>query len=375
MKIAARENNLAAPGTRRRSAILSRYVCIGFLVPFLCAIFVFVALFLLMDVLDNVSEFIEKGIAPGKIALYYACLQPSNIVNVMPVAVLLGTSFLTMTLGRNNELTAMRASGLSLASCAMPIWISAVLSSLLVFAINESWGAACQRKAANIYYGHVKKSKAAGRISFRNPVGRRDWSVEAIDDDNNARGPVLRQYREDGSSEYMIAAQLAVRTQEGWLFKDGFIQHYGKDGLNLAGKEEYFRERLVDCKENLKELNELGSDAELMNILSLYRALRNPFLTSSRKTRLMRVLIWNRLTLPLASIVAALFAFSLTISTERKGAVKGFAVAVAMLVLFHIVGQLGVTLGRNAYVHPFIGGALPQLAFLAAAVYSMYRRQ
>ena len=89
----------------------------------------------------------------------------------------------------------------------------------------------------------------------------------------------------------------------------------------------------------------------------------------------MRVLIWNRLTLPLASIVAALFAFSLTISTERKGAVKGFAVAVAMLVLFHIVGQLGVTLGRNAYVHPFIGGALPQLAFLAAAVYSMYRRQ
>ena len=376
MKSFARDNSQAVPGSaRRRSPILTRYICGGFIVPFVCSVLVFIALFLLRDVLDNVSEFIDKGIPPVQIAVYYLALQPANLVNVMPVAVLLGTSFLTMTLGRNNELTAMRASGLSLASCAMPIWICAILASILVFAINESWGALCQRKAADIYYGTVKKKKTMERFSFRNPLERRDWSVEALDENGNAKAPVVRQYDENGKNKAMIAAQKATRTKEGWLFENGFMQNYGKDGIALHGKELYFKEKVFPFAENLKELSELGKDTEMMSIALLYRAIHNPFMTSMRKQRLMKVLIWNRITVPLASLVAALFAFSLTISTGRKGAVKGFAVAVALLVLFYVMAQLGVTFGRNGYLPPFVGGALPQLLFLAIAVYSMYRRQ
>lgn len=376
MSSVARENKASDAGGRRRySSILSRYVCVGFLVPFVCSVLVFIALFLLRDVLDNISDFLDKGIAPAKIALYYFALQPANLVNVMPVAVLLGTSFLTMTLGRNNELTAMRASGLSLAACARPIWICSVIASVLVFAINESWGAKCQQKAADIYYSTAKKKKAVGRFSFRNPLDRRDWSVEEIDGDGNANSPVVRQYRENGRSQTLIAAQKAVRTPHGWLFKQGFMQNYGEDGMTPDGNEVYFEQQLMPFNENLRELSELGKNSEMMNIASLYKALDNPFMTSERKQRLMRVLIWHRLTVPLASLVAALLAFSLTISTGRKGAVKGFAMAVALLVLFYVAGQLGVNLGRNGYLTPFLGGALPQLLFLCGAVYSMYRRQ
>ena len=377
MNSVARENKASIAGASRRySPILTRYICVGFLVPFVCSVLVFIALFLLRDVLDNISDFLDKGIAPTKIALYYFALQPANLVNVMPVAVLLGTSFLTMTLGRNNELTAMRASGLSLAACARPIWICSFIASILVFAINESWGAKCQQKAADIYYSTAKKNKkTAGRFSFRNPLDRRDWSVEAIDDDGNAISPVVRQFGENGRSQSMIAAQKAIRAQQGWIFEKGFIQNYAEDGMTLAGKEVYFDQQLMPFNENLRELSELGRNSEMMNIADLFKALGNPFMTSERKQRLMRVLVWHRLTVPLASLVAALLAFSLTISTGRKGAVKGFAMAVALLVLFYISGQIGVNLARNGYLTPFIGGALPQLLFLGGAVYSMYRRQ
>jgi lipopolysaccharide export system permease protein len=269
----------------------------------------------------------------------------------------------------------MRASGLSLATCALPIWICSVIASILVFAINESWGALCQQKAADIYYSTVKKHKNVGRFSFRNPLDRRDWSVEEIDDGGNATGPVVRQYNEDGRSQFMIVAQRAARTEQGWLFQNGFLQNYAKDGMTLQGNEVYFQQRMMPFGENLKELSELGQNCEMLNVVALCRALDNPFITSVRKRRLMKVLIWHRLTVPVASVIAALLAFSLTISTGRKGAVKGFAVAVALLVLFYLAGQMGVTLGRNGYLPPFVAGAMPQLLFLCGSAYLMYRRQ
>lgn len=360
--------------TRRFSPVLIRYISAGFLVPFICSILVFVALFLLMDVLDNVGEFIEKGVPLQKTMLYYIALQPGNLVNVIPVGVLLGTSFLTMTLGRSNELTAMRASGLSLAACAMPVWVSAVVSALLVFAINESWGAACRRKASEIYYGNVKSHRIEKRFSFRNSRDYRDWSMDSVTEKGLLTGVIVRQYTEDGKNKFMAAAAKAERKEDGWLFMDGFIQHYADDGLQLKGSE-FFDSRKLDFSENINDLEELRVDSELLNISALRRTMKNPFVTSRRAIVSMQVLVWHRLTLPLASLVAALFAFSLTISTERKGAVKGFAVAVAMLVLFYISGQIGLTLGRGGYVSPFVGGALPHLFFLFASAYSMYRRQ
>ena len=89
----------------------------------------------------------------------------------------------------------------------------------------------------------------------------------------------------------------------------------------------------------------------------------------------LRTILWYNLTFPLASLVAAMFGFSMTIANQRSGIMRGFACAVGMLVLFYIVGQVFFVIGKNGWLPPFVAGALPALAFMAGGVANVWRKQ
>ena len=69
---------------------------------------------------------------------------------------------------------------------------------------------------------------------------------------------------------------------------------------------------------------------------------------TAKTKRLLMVLFWNRATFPLASLVGALFGVAFTIVPGRTGMVRGFAAAVAMLVLFYLISHFTLVLAKTA---------------------------
>ena len=55
--------------------------------------------------------------------------------------------------------------------------------------------------------------------------------------------------------------------------------------------------------------------------------------------------------------------------------VRGFAAAVAMLVLFYLIGQFTMVMGKNGWLPPFLAGAGTNLAFTAAGIVAMWKKQ
>ena len=94
--------------------ILDRYIADRFLKAFLISMGVLIIIPVLVDIIEHVDYFIDRGANPLAVAKYYFFYLPYFLTFTIPVASLLSTLFSLGILNKNNEITAMKASGASL---------------------------------------------------------------------------------------------------------------------------------------------------------------------------------------------------------------------------------------------------------------------
>ena len=113
--------------------ILSRHVA-----PFLFALFVLMFIFLLQFLVKSLDQLAGKGLAPAVIAELIVVSLAWMVVLAVPMAVLVATLMAFGQLASTNQITALRASGISLYRMIAPVFAaSAVVCWLLVLFNNH----------------------------------------------------------------------------------------------------------------------------------------------------------------------------------------------------------------------------------------------
>ena len=117
--------------------ILDRYLLRRFLLTLFAGIFIFIFIFIIVDMTDNLSSYIDAGRPVSEIINIYLTGIPSLIMLLYPLGALVALFFTVGIMVRNNEFTAIKATGISAYRFLMPLFILIlVLSSLLVL-FNE----------------------------------------------------------------------------------------------------------------------------------------------------------------------------------------------------------------------------------------------
>ena len=103
--------------------ILDGYILREFLIKYSVLMLVFSILFILNDVYNDISDFLEARIDMRVFIAYLLYKLPGNIRFILPISMLLGCMWTMAAFGKNMEVTAMRASGVSLFRCGCPIFL------------------------------------------------------------------------------------------------------------------------------------------------------------------------------------------------------------------------------------------------------------
>src|SRR5260221_607866 len=101
--------------------LLDRYVLRNFLEPFLICFFGFLSIWLLFDLMDNLSEFTSAHASPKVIAFYYLTQLPQIILISLPVGLLLALLFSLSSMSRRNEIISMLTAGISVPRLMLPL--------------------------------------------------------------------------------------------------------------------------------------------------------------------------------------------------------------------------------------------------------------
>jgi len=116
---------------------LDRYVLGRFLTAFLFVAVVCVLIFTVFDFTMRVAAFMREGFSAWRMLQFYLYFVPELLVLLMPAIVILAVAWSIGRLERGNEITAMRASGISLARIGGPIFVMCAALACMVFVLNE----------------------------------------------------------------------------------------------------------------------------------------------------------------------------------------------------------------------------------------------
>jgi LPS export ABC transporter permease LptG len=366
--------------TRRGSLILFKYVTVEFLVPLSCCVIGFLTLFVVTDLFDILRDLVDNHAPFASAVQYFALRQPANLVNVLPMSILLGASFTVHMLGRHHEILALRAAGLSLLRCFLPIWLIALLFTGLSLWLNTGTAvkatASAEELLDRLTSAPERRDTHRQRLAFRNNAGNRDWFFEAFSRTDTQYGVLIKQFRPDRTIKWELRAASACRDGGIWTFHDARLNTFDAMGALPEGPEQTFAVYSMPALDESpgQILNSLKPALEL-SVREIQHILRNdPNLPQSTRNVLLTT-VWSQLSFPLACVIAAFLGVALSLSRERGAALIGFAVAVGIMVLYYIGGQFFVLLGKNGVVAPVVAGTLPTLAFAGWGFWEMLRKR
>jgi lipopolysaccharide export system permease protein len=117
--------------------ILHRYVLKEHLGPLLFALTALTSLLLLQYIAKRFGELVGKGLPVSIIAEFLGLSVPLTVALSLPMAVLVATLYAFSRLAAENEITAMKASGVGLRSLLVPVLIAAAVLSVMMVAFND----------------------------------------------------------------------------------------------------------------------------------------------------------------------------------------------------------------------------------------------
>jgi lipopolysaccharide export system permease protein len=117
--------------------LLTRYLLRAHVGPFLFSFFTLMSLFLLQFVMKFIDELVGKGLTAWIIVELIALNLAWMVVLAVPMSVLVATLMAFGDLSSRNEITAMKASGMSIYRMIAPVLITGTVVALLLVLFNN----------------------------------------------------------------------------------------------------------------------------------------------------------------------------------------------------------------------------------------------
>lgn len=250
--------------------ILNRYVARELLAVFLPALCGFVALYLIVDFFDRVDILLRHEATMRSAVKYFLFKVPLMVTQVLPAAVLLATIVGLGLLGRRNEITAMRAAGVSLWRTARPLLLGAAAISLAALIWDETVVPYASRQFQYVNNVEIRKRPERGIFSEREIWYRGLQGIYNIAHIDQGRGMLfgLTVYRLNDSFELAAVIEVPAATWRG----AGWEVHHATEHWVGASGELQSRDLgpgEVMIGESLDDFREIHRRAEELTFLEL----------------------------------------------------------------------------------------------------------
>jgi lipopolysaccharide export system permease protein len=363
--------------------LLQRYVFKELLFPFLMGIGIFTFV-LIMDKIFALTDLIVKYGVPAwtvlKLMLY---ILPATFAITIPMGCLVAVIVAFSRLKTDNELTAMKASGVSLIPLtAVALLFGGVLTLTMVwfdnsvlpssnFAYKSLYYNVVSKRAAIVIREHVFVNDFDGyifRVGETNPLSNELKDVIVFSLGRKPEDPLRtilakrgRLITDDKSRRVMLRLE------------DGYVQMtQAKDPAAFARLE--FDGNLLDldinhtlanpASENQKSAREM-SMGEIQTEIKSGRSVGEDF-------NLLKVEWHKKLSIPFACLAFVLIGVPLGVLAPRSGKYLAYFVGVALIFMYYILLSLGETFGTQGRLTPFLSMWIPNLVLTGFGVYGMF---
>jgi len=361
---------------------LYRYLMKELFPSFLLGVVGFTFILLTGRILQLTELFVNKGIPLGYILTLLYFLLPSFLVLTIPMATLLSVLLTFNRLSGDNEITALKASGVSLYQMTPPVLLLALSTTLATtFLSLYSLPRANQASRSLLYEMASSRAHAGvrervfndefeGLVLYVERVTPRtfQWENVFISDSRNA-----------AETHTIIARQGMVLSDPHLLIvtlrlKNGAIHKLG-DQPNAYQKIDFNTYDLrLDLKTGLKEKKtdeKHPADMSLSELTEAVQALRSK--KADFKPQMIK--IHEKFSIPFACLVFGIIGIPLGLQsrTSRAGRSLGFAWSIGVLLIYYLLTNAGTSLAERGILRLEVGMWAANTIFLGFGIYLLIK--
>jgi LPS export ABC transporter permease LptG/LPS export ABC transporter permease LptF len=366
-------------------ARLDRYILSEIVGPVGLGFLVYTFILLLRFLFQSAEMIIRRGLSPAIVGKLLALTLPNIVVLTIPMSLLFGILIAVGRLSSDSELIAMRSCGLSLLTLYRPIlllsaFLTIVNSLLMVYALP--WGNhALQQLQLDILTQTVSQ-QVQPRVFFEDWVGKTLYVFDVPPGSDRWKGVFI--------AESIPATQAHQITVADWgevkiddqgerivLVLYNALQHK----VNLASPESYEisrHKRLELILEDQFSSSQRAKMAVSKGIRELtlgeLRDLAHDRSVGSEQHNLAQVEIHKKFSIPAACMVFGLFALPLGFNNRRGGKASGFALSIAVIIVYYVLLNNGEEAARFGRIPPWLAMWAPNLLLAVGGVFLLIRR-
>jgi lipopolysaccharide export system permease protein len=369
--------------------LLDRYLLRELLIPLGYCLGGILLFWISADLFAKLRDFQERKLLALDIAQYYLVTTPRTLVLVFPVALLLALLYALTNHARHQEITAIRAAGVSLWRLCLPYLCVGFAATLGIFAINELLVPDSSDLADQILERRQKAAAAAnpGNIvrgfSFYNASQARKWNMDLYNlDTTEMVNPRVIWDLPGGVRVWLFANPgRAVYADGAWCFT-GNVQEFRDQASVGTPATPYlvtndlripFSETPEEIRSEIRIAGKLSglfeareADIPVTDLLNYLRL--HPKLSDGGGASWLRTKLHGRLAIPWTCLVVVLISVPFGLASGRRNVFVGVAASIFICFLYFFLQQMMLPLGAGGRVPPWVAGWLPNLTFGLAGI-------
>ena len=342
-------------------------------------------LYTVIDLFDKLNEMIENNVDLWVLFPYYLNSIPFIFVQTTPIAVLVSIMFSLGMFNKHNEITAMRASGISLLRILTPLIAAGFIISVIVFIVNDRVVPDTTANVAEIKEEKIEKVKMEKKlhrgekirenIAFYGEGNKIIYARRYNVYRNKLEDIIIHEQDKNQSVVSKTTASDVAWENNKWHAKNVMFFHLDSSG-RIIGKPEFYENKDLDIKETPVEFRKRRHQTEFMSFQELQEYIKRLSFEGGTTIRILKVDLNQKTALPFVNFIVVLVAspFAL-IHMRRGGLLVGIGISIAIVLGYYTVMSVSLALGKAGFIHPIIAAWFANIVFAGLGMILILRHR
>ena len=320
-----------------------------------------------VDMVGNLSKFIDKEVPLAVIIKYYFFYIPYLIILVLPIAMLLASLFSLSQMANHNELNAIKSAGISLNRILIPLFIFGLLISTFALGFGEKIVPPANQEKTKIedeYIETVRRTKTRmTNIFWRDSINRRVFIGNFNSVSKTARKISIQKLNNNQIIE-RLDARIMKWEDSTWVLHSGYRRTFS-DTKEEAIPFEELKDEFLDFKP--EQLENFYTDPNDMSYTELENFIHEVKRNGGNPKKWL-VDLHFKVSIPFANFIMVLFGAPLAARRNRGGTIFSLIISILVCLIYYGLIRVVQTLGQTGVMPTVFSAWFANGLFLVAGI-------
>lgn len=345
--------------------VITKYITKQIISIFLLCHFIFVLLYLVIDFIQKIDNFVEAEVSLALTLLYFLYKIPTMVMQITPAATMISIVVVICQMKKNKEIMAMKACGLNLHKAFQPVITVSLIISIFSFFLAEMIVPNTSTRSNEIMEIEVKRRPQASFLEWYKSKNGIYWIKHFDAETKTVNDPIFYFFNDQFNIAKKVSGETCRWLGESWEIENAKILTLEKDNTYSHVIKHRYQLDIDETPDTFITKRRKPEDMSYEELKK--RAEKTRAEGYDNKATLVN--LYMKFSYPLIGVVFSLIAIPIGLWEKTEGIPLSVTLGMLTIFLFRVVMGYARALGLDGTLPPSLSAWTANILFTFVGIY------